>query len=79
MTQLALILHLDGYGPYVWPSYALALILLVWMGLSTRRRLLRLARRLETLQPRTAPPASPGDQAGSGAGPLATPPPESRS
>lgn len=32
-------IHLNGYGIYVWPAFAFALVVLAWMAATTLRRL----------------------------------------
>lgn len=44
------ILHLGGYGLYVWPAYGTAIAILGWMTISTLRRLRTTERALESLQ-----------------------------
>lgn len=43
-------LDLGGYGAYVWPAFAVAALVFVWMALSTLRRLRENERALERLQ-----------------------------
>lgn len=55
MEQISSILHLGGYGAYVWPAYgvtAVVLIGLLWRSLATLRTNERLLARLQN------PPAS---------------------
>lgn len=37
-TSAAEFFHMGGYGPYVWPSYGVALLLMVAEPLLARRR-----------------------------------------
>ena len=64
MNTILSILHLEGYGIYVWPAYAMAVLTLAWMALSTLRHLRRSERTLETLQRRRTPAAGAGSEEG---------------
>lgn len=39
METIGNIFHLSGYGIYVWPAFGVTLFVLLWMGVSTMRRL----------------------------------------
>ncbi len=54
------ILHLGGYGLYVWPAYGVAIVILGWMAVSTLRRLRNAERTLEIHQNKHAKGAAPG-------------------
>ncbi len=43
MNTLSAWIHLDGYGQYVWPSYALTL-LIVWLNIRWARQAVSNAR-----------------------------------
>jgi heme exporter protein D len=54
MEQLSSLVHLDGYGAYVWPAYgvaALVLIGLLWWTMRGLRANERLLARLQTGAP----------------------------
>lgn len=59
MEQFEALLHLGGYGAYVWPAYgvtALVLIGVLWQTLTSLRANERLAKRLQTPPPNRSAP-----------------------
>lgn len=62
MEQLASLLHLGGYGAYVWPAYGVAAAVLIGLLWWTVRGLRANQRLLNRLQP---PPAGEPSRAGS--------------
>jgi heme exporter protein D len=50
MDAIGAIFHMGGYGIYVWPAFAVAVLVLGWMAWSTIRRLRKNERLLERLQ-----------------------------
>ena len=50
MDAIRDVLHLGGYGLFVWPAYGAAIAILGWMTISTLRRLRTTERALESLQ-----------------------------
>lgn len=50
MEKISEVLHLGGYGIYVWPAFATAAAVLCWMAVSTLRRLRENERNLSSLQ-----------------------------
>ena len=51
-------INMGGYGPYVWSCYGLTLVVLVWVGWSSRRQLrdeIVLARRRAQNSPQNSP------------------------
>ena len=46
---MAEFLHLDGYGAYVWPAYALALAVMVYFAVTSIARYRALKAELEAL------------------------------
>lgn len=68
MDQLSSLLHLGGYGVYVWPAYGVAgvvLIGLLWRSLASLRANERLAAHLQKLPLRAA---GSREEAGGGSG-----------
>ena len=59
MDAIKDILHLGGYGLYVWPAYGTAMVILGWMAISTRNRLRTAERTLEELQNARAEAGAP--------------------
>ena len=55
--------YLGGYGIYVWPAFATAAAVLLWMAVSTQRRLRGNERSLERLRGARAKAAAPGEAA----------------
>lgn len=58
MDQLTALLHLGGYGAYVWPAYGVAAIVLIgvlWHTLASLRANERLVSRLQTPPSASAP------------------------
>ena len=66
MDRIGNVLHLGGYGIYVWPAFATAAAVLCWMAISTLRRLRDNERNLDTLQQARRKPAAgatmPGEE-----------------
>lgn len=63
MDPLASLLHLGGYGAYVWPAYGVAgavLIGLLWRTVRGLRADERLLAQLQTQTPRGAARHAPG-------------------
>ncbi len=60
MDAIRDILHLGGYGFYVWPAYGTAIVILGWMAVSTLRRLRTTERILENHRNKHAEAATPG-------------------
>ena len=50
MEMIKSIFHLSGYGIYVWPAFAVTFLVLVWMVVSTLRRLRKNEANLARLQ-----------------------------
>lgn len=51
MEQFETLLHLGGYGAYVWPAYGVAAFVLIgvlWQTLASLRANERLAKRLQS-------------------------------
>jgi heme exporter protein D len=46
---------MGGYAAYVWPSYALAAVILLFLFFAASKRLSQSAKRLKQLQSLTAP------------------------
>ena len=68
MDAIRDIVHLGGYGLYVWPAYGAAIAILAWMAVSTLARLRTTERTLETLQNTRATAAAPGSDEGNMSG-----------
>jgi heme exporter protein D len=67
MDQLSSLLHLGGYGVYVWPAYGVAgvvLIGLLWRSLASLRANERLAAHLQKLPMGVGAAAGPREHAG---------------
>lgn len=45
-------LYMGGYYPFVWPAYALVLLVLIGTPVAARRRERRILRRLANQEPR---------------------------
>ena len=50
MTMILNALALNGYGPYVWPAYGFAAIVLIGLFVTARRRLTQAERDAERLR-----------------------------
>ncbi len=60
MDAIRELLHLGGYGFYVWPAYGTAIVILGWMAVSTLRRLRNAERTLKNHQNMRAEATAPG-------------------
>jgi heme exporter protein D len=62
MDVISEILHLGGYGLYVWPAYGAGVAILSWMAVSTLCRLRKTEKTLDSFQDmrRNAASAGPG-------------------
>lgn len=64
MDQLAALIHLGGYGAYVWPAYGVAAVVLLgllWHTLASLRANERLAARLQAAARPAEAQAAPPD------------------
>ncbi|MDX1485783.1 MAG: heme exporter protein CcmD [Alphaproteobacteria bacterium] len=67
MSGIEDLLYLGGYGKFVWPAFATAVVVLAWMAVSTLRRLRANESELDRLQEaqgRVRRPAEAGEEAG---------------
>lgn len=72
MEQIASLLHLGGYGAYVWPAYGIAATVLIgglWHSLACLRANERLVARLQSPSTASGSQTSATDASRSGAEP----------
>jgi len=50
---------MGGYGSFIWGSYGTAVIMLVWLGVSSWRKSRKVARQLAQLETDTSPERRP--------------------
>ena len=50
MSQLTTFINMNGYGQYIWPAFAISIIVLAGIFLQSYRFLKRTEKELETLQ-----------------------------
>ena len=52
MDQVATFFSMGGYGPYIWPCFALSAVVLIALYLRSRQRLKAIERELAALEGR---------------------------
>ena len=50
---------MGGFGSFIWSSYGTAVIMLVWLGVSSWRKARKVARQLAQLETDTSPKHRP--------------------